>query len=53
MKKIYINPTIEVMKIEAMHILAGSEKMQSNGTYTNSVNLGSRQASQWGDDDEE
>jgi hypothetical protein len=56
MKKIYINPTTNVVKVNvAHHMMTGSETMGINGNYnSDNVTIGSRRGrnTYWEDDEE-
>ena len=55
MKKTYINPTTNVVKVNvAHHMMAGSETMGVMGNYGEGVTIGSRRGrnTYWEDDEE-
>lgn len=50
MKKIYITPQTDVLRIEAVRLLSGSAKLDQNQEITNSDGFGSR-GGYWDDED--
>ena len=53
MKKIYINPTMTIVKIQSQHQLAGSEQLGVNNTEVDAANADARRGHLWDDEDEE
>ena len=53
MKKTYINPAMEIVKVQSLQLLAGSETLSTKGNYGdgNGITLSGRQSDF--DDDEE
>lgn len=54
MKKTYINPTIQIVKIQTVQMLASSEQVGLRGDYNSgTVTIASREGRGFWDDDEE
>ena len=53
MKKNYIQPNINIVKIVSQHLMAGSEQFGAKGeANSSSTSIFSREDSGWDDDDE-
>ena len=55
MKKTYINPTVNVVKVNTSKLLltGSNENMTVHGEYGSGVTIGSRRNTSWDDEDED